>query len=327
MIKRLISIYGILAFTMLFALAQTETVVELVAPTAADKELATKAIAAAKAAQGTPAQEQANFLMNDWPNYCLKILSSDTKVTQKSLDDARGMATGMYDVIKQGPTWPKPEKVVVPFATVAPVIDGKLDDAIWAKALTLTKSYSYNKNELLTKPATTWKVAWDKNNLYFAFDCEDEDIIAPTLPRDGMPFKYDCVEVFLLPEFKKAEYWELVIGATGSIYDGLNIKKLNNWGSVTRAGENFKDLKIGTKVDGTVGKSDDKDKKYIVEVAVPFKELPSYNAGIEPKTGDIINSIIARMDLNGDVFTPIAPFPVLSWGHNIWNYAPMELGK
>ena len=327
MIKKIISICGIVAFTIIAIFAQTETPVELVAPTAADKELAIKAIAAAKVAQGTPAQEQANFLMNDWPSYCLKVLSSDAKVSQKSLTDARNLANEMYNVIAKGPTWPAPEKIVIPFISKPPVIDGKLNDKVWKKAVTLKKSYAYNKNELLTKPATTWKMAWDKNYIYYAFECEDADIIAPTLTRDGMPFKYDCIEIFLLPEFKKAEYWELVIGATGSVYDGLNVKKLDHWGSVSKSAENFNDLKIGTTFDGTVGKAVDIDKKYIVEVAVPFKELPSYNAGIEPKIGDTIYSIIARMDLSNDIFTTIAPFPVLSWGHNIWNYAPMELGK
>ncbi len=331
MFKKIAVLCVILVITALSVWAQVEKpeeVVELVAPTAADKEMAAKAVEAAKAAQGTPAQEQANFLMNDWPSYSIKTLSSDTKVKPKDLAGARSLLKEMYDVIIQGPTWPIPEKVTVPLATEVPVIDGKLDEAAWAKAYTYTKSYAYNKNVLLTKNQNTWKMLWDKNYLYFAFECQDENIIAPKEPRDGMPFKYDCVEMFILPDFKKAEYWELVIGATGSIYDGLNVKKMNGWGSVTRAGENFKDLKIGTSIDGTANKPGNKDNKYIVEVAVPFKELPTYNAaGVEPKIGDTLRFIIARMDVDGDAFTPIAPFPVLSWGHNIWNYAPMELGK
>jgi len=41
----------------------------------------------------------------------------------------------------------------------------------------------------------------------------------------------------------------------------------------------------------------------------------------------MLNFLITRMSLDGDAFTAIAPFPVLSWGHNIWNYSPLELGK
>jgi len=318
-----ISIWTLLVILALTYTAQSGT--ELVAPTTADRALADQANKLIQAAKGTPAQEQLNFLSNDWVSGLLKLLGSTNPVSPGNLDFARKTITESVETIGKASTWPRPSKVIVPYTSTPPVIDGKLDDAAWAKAVTFTNSYAFNKREPLTKPLTTWKILWDKDYLYFAFDCEDEDIIAPILPRDDMPFQYDSVEIFLLPDFRQGMYWELVIGATGSIYDGLNAKKFTGWGALTRTTENIEGLKVGTHVDGTPNKSGDKDKRYIVEVAVPFKELPSYTRGNPPQKGDILCFMLARMNKDGDVFTPIAVFPLLSWGHNIWNYAPMEL--
>jgi hypothetical protein len=324
--KRTTTHLAFLATLTCASLLQAETT-PLVSPSAEDKALAERATAAAKAAQETPAREQANFLMSGWPNKQLIMLGGTNQIAPSSLDFARKIVTEMMEVIEKGPTWPRPSKLTVPYSSTAPVIDGLLDDSAWAKAVTLTTSYAYNKIEPLTKPVTTWKILWDEKYLYFAFDCADEDIIAPVLPRDGMPFKFDSVEIFLLPEFRQSLYWELVIGATGSIYDGLNAKKFKDWGSETRSSENIEGLKIATHVEGTANQPGDKDKRYSVEVAIPFKELPTYTRGNAAQKGDMLNFLIARMSLDGDAFTAIAPFPVLSWGHNIWNYAPLELGQ
>ncbi len=300
---------------------------ELVKPTDADRALAARTLAAAKAAIGTCAQEQANFILNDWPGNCVKTMQSTEPVEAGSLHFARSIVDDMLPKLESGPSWPAPPTIRVPHTRRPPQIDGKLDDQCWASAVTFTDTYKFNTTVKDGTPATTWKLLWDRQGLYFAFTCADADIQAPALKRDAAVFNYDAVEMFILPEWQHGLYWELVIGPTGAIFDALHAKKFKNWGPISREDENLPGLQVGYQVTGTPNQSSDQDTGYVVEVAVPFRGLPSYTRGNAPVPGDILHLMLARMDKNGDKQLHYAFCPLLSWGHNIWNHARVELMK
>jgi hypothetical protein len=299
----------------------------VVEPTAEDKALAARVEAIAKISRGTPGQEAANFLLGEWPRDLIPLLKGEEKATADELSSARSAVSRVLETAEKGPAWPKPETMRVPLARKAPIIDGKLDDPAWKDAFVMTGVYVYDEKERREAPATTWRILWDREYLYFAFECADEDIEARPMRKDGPVYEDDCVEIYLLPDFSSGLYWEIVISPTGNLFDSLQSKRFNGYGCVSDTDKNLQGIKIGHTVNGTVNNSSDKDTGYVVEVAVPFCELPSYTGGKLPAVGQTLYFMISRFDKTGNSIKHYAFQPLLSWGHNIWNYAPMELVK
>ena len=296
--------------------------------TAADKALGLRAEALANDANGNPAQEMANMILYEWQYDLIRKLKGEDVQTDVSLTDSRKQIKSVIkDFLEPGPTWPVLRSAKIPYTKQAPKLDGKLNDSSWDNALRYQGLYAFNTRAYLEEPKTEWKILWDENYLYFSFQCDDTDIIAPKMKRDDAVYSFDCVEMFILPEFSHGLYWEIVISPTGSIYDGFNSKKFKGWGPLVRKEMNVDGMKVGIEVDGTPNNSEDQDKGYTVEVAVPFQSLPGYTRGNSPQAGDILHVMLVRLDKDGKQHKAYAFQPLLNWGHNIWNHARVELQK
>lgn len=296
-------------------------------PTADDRRLAEKAEAAVKLAWGTPANEIANMIMYDNQRDLIPMLKGEVKSTAKELDFARHQIAAVTAVCEGGPTWPRPPRFIVPRALTAPKIDGKTDEPVWQSAAVFRTIYPFNKREAASGPATTIRVLWNEQYLFFAFECADRDVQAAPVERDGPVWDWDCVEIFLLPEFDTGLYWEINTTPAGSIYDALNAKKFKGWAGLARPELTVEGMQTAYSVNGTINRSDDQDVGYTVEIAVPFRQIPSYTRGNPPHPGDLLHMMLIRIDRNADGTTAYAFTPLLNWGHNIWNHAPVELGK
>lgn len=95
-----------------------------------------------------------------------------------------------------------PEKsvpVVIPFASVEPVIDGRVNEELWTKAAVFKDFYQTSPGDNIapSKPTEAY-VLYDKKNLYVAFKCWDEKdkIRATVAQRDGV-FSEDNVRFWL----------------------------------------------------------------------------------------------------------------------------------
>lgn len=296
----------------------------IASPTAADKALAARAEAAAENAMGTPAQEMANMVLRNWQHKMVLQLKGSEPATATELENARKVvAHATTNILERGPTWPAPPPLMIPHTPEAPRIDGKVDEPIWQKALTFRSVYPFNTTNYLSEPSTTWRVLWDETHLYFAFECADDGIVAPEMKRDAAVFNYDCVEMFILPEFRLGQYWEIVISPSGSLFDGLHTKKFDGWGMLGRPEVDMEGLRFTS----TVERADGEDRGYTVEVAVPFAELPTYTRGNKPQPGDVLHFMLVRLDKNGDALHTYAFQPLLNWGHNIWNHCKATLVK
>ena len=148
--------------------------------------------------------------------------------------------------------------------------------------------------------------------------------MAPDLQRDEAVYKDDCVEMFILPEFRTGTYWEIVVGPGGSVFDAIHCKKPAGWGMLARVYEDLKGMRIGCRIEGTLNRPGDEDTGYTVEIAVPADELPEYSR-TRLAAGHRLHFMLVRLDRNGEEFKTYAYQPLLSWGHNIWNHAVMEL--
>jgi hypothetical protein len=292
--------------------------------TAEHKALAAKAEEAIRQTEGTPGKEQANRLRAPHCVNWLKMLKGEAQAKKGELDWPVKDITRTIETAQLGVDWPRPQDVKVPFTPNPVKIDGKLDDPAWAKAATFTDVYQFNTKEKAAAPKTTWKILWDKKCLYLAYDCVDSDIISPKIERDDHVYANDCVELFLLPDFRFRTYWELIIGPSGSIYDSIQCKNYDDWGCNFRTAETIQGLEVGIDVRGTLNQPGDKDEGYTVEVAFPFSEMPGYSR-TGPQAGHALNFMLVRLDKNGEEFKFYAFQPLLSWGHNIWNHAKMVL--
>jgi hypothetical protein len=288
--------------------------------------LAARATIAIDTAGNTVSREFANRLRGEnfpeWLNY---FGGKGRKPNHPRQETAVTQITGFLDLIDSAKTWPKPGDYKIRKAAKPPVIDGKLDDEDWKQAATWTGIYPFNKTEA-SGPATTWRMLWDDHYLYFAFDCADTDVVAPARNRDGDVFFDDCVEMFILPDFRFRTYWEIVIAPNGSLFDSVECKTPQQWGATVDPAQNIIGLKHAEIVRGTLNKSDDADQGYTVEVAVPFNQLPGYTR-IGPRAGERLHFMLVRLDRNHGQFTPYAFRPLQAWGHNIWNHAVMELAE
>ncbi len=292
--------------------------------TAENKELAAHAEALlAQTAEG-PGREQLNRLRDaqgaDW----LKKLKGDKPAKLGELNWPLREVRQIIEVGEKSNGWPLPPLAKVPRAKAPPKIDGKLDDPAWATAWSSTGAYQFNQREA-NGPATTWKLCWDDRCLYVAFDCADSNLIALPRERDTDVWNDDCVELFVLPDFRFRTYWELIVTPSGSIFDAVQCKNYEAWGSSMNKGENLAGLQVGVNLKGTLNQPDDTDTGYSVEFAVPFAELPGYARG-KPAAGQVLYFMLARLDRNGPKdFKFYAYQPLLSWGHNIWNHGKLEL--
>ncbi|POY41720.1 sugar-binding protein [Avibacterium endocarditidis] len=86
----------------------------------------------------------------------------------------------------------------VAFESQAPVLDGKLDEAVWGKVQGVTDFV--NPWEQAQMPKTEFKAFHDDQNFYFSFDVEDPNVlIYDTTDHEWMVAREDRVELFMAP--------------------------------------------------------------------------------------------------------------------------------
>jgi hypothetical protein len=159
----------------------------------------------------------------------------------------------------------KSQPVSIPRFDAAPVIDGKLDDAIWKKAIVLKDFYQTNPGDNIAPSAPTEVfVGYDAKFLYLGFHCYDDPakVRATTAKRDNV-FGEDNVRIFLDTFNDQRRAYVLGWNPLGIQQDGIMTEAQGSDFSV--------DIVMDSK--GTLTSDG-----YVVEVAIPFKSL-RYEAG------------------------------------------------
>lgn len=287
----------------------------------------------------TPGRENALRVNN--PNsvkFRKELMESDTYANRAHFNYMYGDITRAIENGLKGKDFPAPPEARLPRAAGPILCDGKLDDAGWASAAVVTGAYPFGTTDLVTDPATTFRTCWDDQYLYFAFDCRDTDIVAETRERDGHIYFDDCVEMYILPTLRHRLYWEIDISPIGSIYDSLQSKQMDQWGATQDTSVNVDGIQLGISVDGSIADSSDTDRGYIMEIAIPWNQIPEYSRAA-PAPGHTIRFLMIRLDVNSlpgqtkpdgspkTKMTPYAHIPIMAWGHNIWSQPLWTLEK
>ena len=178
-----------------------------------------------------------------------------------------------------GQTRPAPTSEV--WRAAAPIkVDGRLDDAAWAKAPGVGE-FVNNADGSPSLYRTEAKVLYDDRFLYFAFRCVDADIWATMKRRDEHLWEEEVVEVFLQADPRHPNYIELEVNPLGAMLDIylLDIRKPLRYESW-----NSERLQWAVRVDGTVdGKEGDRE--WTCEIALPHEDVATAPR-VPPQPGD-----------------------------------------
>lgn len=173
-------------------------------------------------------------------------------------------------------------------------IDGFLNEPAWRKAGALEFILPVSHKKPISK--TEGRVLWDRNCLYVGFKAYDKDVWGYFKKRDSWTFKEDALEVFFKTGVQEECYYNFEINALGTIYDAFSLKSgaggkdLHRWSKW-----NCKGIKVGIHIEGTLNNPEDEDEYWQMEVAIPFKSLPTLK-GKPPKSGDVWMFHLSRYD-------------------------------
>jgi hypothetical protein len=192
-------------------------------------------------------------------------------------------------------------------------IDGKLDEPVWdaAQELRFTDVMTGQPNKTFPVNGTA-RLLWNAQNLYVGFVVEDKDVVGgfPKGAKDPHLWTKDTVELMVDPDGDgdNENYYEIQVGPQNLVFDS-HFDKYNEpkkdpdgpfgheeWSSA---------LKSAVVVDGTLDKSDDEDKGYVVELMIPWKSFDKAKQ-VPPASGDAWRmNFYAMQNNSGVAWSPI----------------------
>ena len=208
-----------------------------------------------------------------------------------------------------------------PYSETPVVVDGELNEPVWKKAEIMSLVIPVSFEEPISR--TEAKIAYDKDFLYVAFKAYDQDIWGYLTERDSSTCSEDVLEIFFKTDPAKDPYFDFEINALGTVYDAYCVKRHFAGGDKRWAHWDCAGLKVASKVKGTINDLTDKDEYWILEVAIPFAELPALG-GKSPVKGANWLISLARYDYSiylpgGRELTSCAPLSKLDFHwHEDW---------
>ena len=183
------------------------------------------------------------------------------------------LAKGQSLFSKYSPMLTTPAGYVCYRTADAITVDGRLDEASWQKAMP-TASFADIRGEGFAKPIydTRARMLWDDDFLYIGAILEEKDIVARLTQRDTIIYYDNDFEVFIDPDGDGHHYFEIENNARGVIFDLMLDRPY-------RSGGNFflqwdcPGLRLAVHTDGTLNRSDDTDRQWSVEMAIPRQAL------------------------------------------------------
>ena len=205
---------------------------------------------------------------------------------------------------------PEPKSASVPRMAADVKIDGTLDEHVWEKAARLAP---FVKHDTMA-PArvnTEVRIWYDAQALYLGWACDDPDIQATFTQRDSRFWEEEVVEFFVTPSALD-RYFELQWNPLGGTFDAIISNELAPDGRSKQFKGDWSytasNMTFAVKADGTVQDSSDRDRRWTVEVRVPFADLkvPA------PRVGEVWRANFYRFNRDRDRETE-----QLSWSPTI----------
>lgn len=144
-----------------------------------------------------------------------------------------------------------PPMTTIHVPTVAdktPVIDGVIEDTEWNEAAQSAGFVTFTQSEAVPEP-TFFKVFFTEDKLYIAVhSVQKEKPSARVTEHDGPVYTEDSVEIFFQPDVAQQTYYQFVINAMGTKYEGQGRNSAwgNNedWSASANTGNGYWDLEV-----------------------------------------------------------------------------------
>ena len=194
-----------------------------------------------------------------------------------------------------------PKTYVTCFTSESPVIDGDITDAVWQNA-GWTDFFTDIEGDKKPAPVqnTRVKMLWDKSYLYIAAEIQESHVWAKLLHRDEVIYYDNDFEIFIDPDNNTHQYFEIEVNALNTIFDLFLTKPYRNNGGVLNSW-NAPGLRSAVKIQGTLNKPTDTDKRWTVEMAIPYKALTLGNDVNIPKEGDLWRINFSRVQWDTEI--------------------------
>jgi hypothetical protein len=165
--------------------------------------------------------------------------------------------------------------LLVPHANGAITIDGNLDEPAWVSAAR-TAPFANTIDGRPVPTNTTARILWDEANLYLAFDVGDDFVQNTIREHDGELWTQDVVEMMIDPGGHGANYFELQVSPTGTVFD----TRYDAPGRPATPGDTAWESHLRTHVTvrGTAN-DESPDHGYLAEIAIPWS---AFHAGEPP---------------------------------------------
>ena len=151
-----------------------------------------------------------------------------------------------------------------------PVIDGRLDDAIWAHA---PRTELYMDIEGPAGATPTWDTScamvWDDTYFYIAAWMDEPHLWGTLTSRDSIIYRDNDWEVFIDPDGDQIDYNEFEINVLGTEFD-LRLTRGYRCGGNYDIEWDMTGLQAEVHLDGTVNDPTDIDRGWSVEMAIPW---------------------------------------------------------
>ena len=161
----------------------------------------------------------------------------------------------------------------------APVIDGDISDPVWSKATRIDKFYQIEPVQgAEPSEITVVYMAYDENNLYFAFDCrvsQPDQILATVMQRDRELWQDNNIRVILDPYDSARDAMAFLVNPLGTQLDMV----LENNSNYYPEWDTIWDVEARRTDDG-----------WTAEMAIPFRSI-SYDPGVDKWGFEILRQI------------------------------------
>jgi hypothetical protein len=217
---------------------------------------------------------------------------ADDRLLLTTIDIGGGGAPAAGGAANEAPPQAKGPEYAVGQAAQKPVIDGKLDEAMWQTAKSVGAFKQPNGGAFSPALAADVKLAWDNENLYLGAKVNDDDARNTHTKNDDTTWEGDVVELFLQVPGKE-DYYELQWTPAGSTFDAhFTGHRQPAWEEAAKFQTNMTSKVV---VDGEVNQ-DGQDKGWVVEAAIPWKALGFESA---PAAGAKFLANLYRIDDKG----------------------------
>ena len=186
------------------------------------------------------------------------------------------------------------------------IIDGKDDEKDWSKA-PWTQMFTdiETGGQIDPEQQARCKMLWDNHNLYLFVKLRERNLWASIRNHDAMVFQDNAFEMFVAPSEETYNYFEFQINAYGTVWDLFMPKPYRNGGTGLTSWD-IKGLQKAIYLDGTLNNSEDTDRSWNIELAVPFTAV-HMNGSHNPAIGTIWRMNFSRVQweldtLNGAYF-------------------------